>query len=76
MEELKINKKNSIFVDLNKFDYLAKEHDFIEITDWVNGEGWDFNINETQISLSRGTLDAINFLVLALDSKILKTDNK
>lgn len=62
----KYNKK-AIFDDLDKYDYLAKESDFIEVTEWHNGEGWDIYINDTHISLTSGQLDAINYLTKSLD---------
>lgn len=36
---IETNKRNSAHIDLKKFDYLAKDSDFIEVTDWTNGEG-------------------------------------
>lgn len=59
--------RKSISADLNRFDYLAKENDFIEVTEWHNGEGWDININDTKISLTDGELKAINHLIVELD---------
>lgn len=38
---MKINTKRSVSDELNKYDYLAKANEFIEITEWVNGEGID-----------------------------------
>ena len=57
-----VNRK-SISDDLHKYDYLAKEHSFIEVTEWANGEGWDISIDDDPvISLTWGQLDAINYL--------------
>lgn len=53
--------------NLNKFDYLAKEDDFIEITEWNNGEGWTIHINEHVINLTIGQLEAINYLTKTLE---------
>lgn len=55
---------------LKKFCYLAKDNDFIEVTEWSNGEGWDVSIGEKIFSLTRGELDALHFLTLALDKNI------
>lgn len=33
---------------------LAKKDDFIEVTEWTNGEGWDITINDKVIPLTRG----------------------
>ncbi len=38
--------KKSVSDDLKKYDHLAKDSDFIEITEWHNGEGWDQRKND------------------------------
>lgn len=58
--------RKSISDDLHKYDYLAKEHSFIEVTEWANGEGWDITIDDKVMSLTYGQLDAIKYLTLAL----------
>lgn len=32
--------RKSVNDKLRKYDHLAKDGDFIEITEWTNGEGW------------------------------------
>lgn len=64
MEKYKIN---AISEDLRKFDYLAKEYDYIEVTEWHNGEGWNIDLNGTVIQLTDGQLKAINYLTQTLD---------
>ena len=61
-----LTQRKSISDDLHKYDYLAKEHSFIEVTEWANGEGWDITIDDKVISLTDGQLDAIQYLTLAL----------
>ena len=56
----------SISDDLNKYDYLAKTGDFIQVTEWANGEGYDISINDRIFNLTSGQLDAINYLVQTL----------
>ena len=51
-----------VFDKLRKYDYLAEEADFIEITEWTNEEGWDIAFKDKIISLSIGQLEAINHL--------------
>ena len=58
--------RKSINDNLRKYDHLAKENSFIEITEWYNGEGWDITIDDRMISLTWGQLDAIQYLTLAL----------
>ena len=61
------NKRKSVHDDLNVYDFLAKENDFIEVTEWTNKEGWDITINDKIISLTEGQLNAINYLTKYLD---------
>lgn len=60
-------KRESINDNLKKYDFLAKDSDFIEVTEWANGEGWDISINDKIFQLTMGELDAINYLVKSLD---------
>ena len=62
--------RKAISEKLKNFCYLAKDDDFIEVTEWTNGEGWDISIGEKIFPLTRGELDALHFLTLALDKKI------
>lgn len=61
-----VNRK-SVSDKLTKYDYLAKDDDFIEVTEWTNGEGYDIVINDKIISLTSGQLDAINYLTKSLE---------
>lgn len=61
--------RKSVNDKLRKYDHLAKDDDFIEVTEWANGEGWDVTINERQLLLTRGQLDAIEYLTRSLDYK-------
>jgi len=65
--EYKVDQRKSIFADLNEFCVLSKEHDFIEITEWTNGDGYDITINERLFMFSHGQLDAIRILVKQLN---------
>ena len=60
-------KRKSVNDNLQKYDYLAKDYEFIEVTEWRNGEGWDISINDKIIQLTIGQLDAINYLTKSLD---------
>lgn len=64
---MKINKRKSVSDELKKYDHLAKDIDFIEVTEWTNGEGWDIWLTDILISLTYGQLEAINYLVKTLD---------
>ena len=65
---METNKRKAISDKLNKYCTLANENDFIEVTEWTNGEGWDITLNgKPVISLTYGELEAINFLTKAID---------
>lgn len=66
---MEFNSRKSINDKLKKYDYLAKDNDFIEVIEWTNGEGYDIIINDKIISLTRGQIDAINYLVSSLEYK-------
>lgn len=66
---MEYNTRQAVSSKLKKFDYLSKEEDIIEVTEWSNGEGWDIYISDTLLQLTRGQLDAINFLTKAIDFK-------
>ena len=68
---MEIVNRKSINDQLKKYTYSGDDSDFIEVTDWVNGEGIDIVIQTTTsskfISLSYGELEAINYLSKSLD---------
>lgn len=72
---MKIYNKKSVSDDLKKYDYLAKEDDFIEVTEWSNGEGISVTINMNTFELTFGQLDAINYLSQALKYESFKENN-
>lgn len=68
---MQTNNRKSVNDKLSKYCYLTnKEEDFIEVTEWTNGEGWDININDNTISLTIGQLDAINYLTKVLQYNV------
>ena len=73
---MKIGSRKSINDDLQKYDPLKNKFSFIEITEWTNGEGWDIAINEKMFNLTHGELEAINYLVKALDYESDKVKDK
>lgn len=64
---MEFNSRKSVNDKLKKYDYLAKDEDYIEIVEWTNGEGYDITINDKIISLTNGQLDAINYLTKSLE---------
>lgn len=67
-DDFKTYNRRTVSADLNRFDSLAKEDDFIEVSEWDNGEGWDISIGDDKhFSLTYGELKAVNFLTAMLD---------
>lgn len=64
---METNLRKTVSEKLKVFDYIAKDDDFIEVSEWSNGEGWDITINDRHFHLTYGTLDAINYLTKAID---------
>lgn len=63
-------KKKAVFCNLKEFDASAKEHSYIEITEWKNGEGFDLNVynySVRNISISYAEFDIIKKLVKKLN---------
>lgn len=66
---MEITKVNQITDSLKKYTYSDKDSDYITLTEWANGEGYDIDINGKLITLSDSELEAINYLTLALRYK-------
>lgn len=68
---MEFNSRKSVNDKLKKYDYLAKDEDYIEVTEWTNGEGYDITIdggsNYKQFSLTDGELEAIKYLTKSLE---------
>lgn len=72
----KIESVRSITTKMKMFDLTSKESDYISVTEWPNGEGWDICIKDKMISISRDELEAINFLTTAVDRSINIEENE
>ena len=56
----------SVSDNLSKYSYVAKDGDYITVTEWANGEGWDIDLNGKLIQLHDTELEAINYLTQVL----------
>ena len=67
-------KRKSVHDKLSKYDYLSNHNsdDFIEVTEWANGEGISITINMNTFELTFGQLDAINYLSQVLRYESIK----
>jgi len=68
---MKTYTRKTVLSDLKKHCTFAKEHDFVEITEWINGEGFDVTIDSTNketFSLTNGQFNLLKKLVKKLDA--------
>ena len=63
---MEVTKVSQITDSLKKYTYSGKDSDYITLTEWANGEGYDIDINGKLIALSDNELDAINYLALVM----------
>ena len=63
--EITKNDRKALIAPLN--DAWHKEHDFIEVTEWSNGEGWDISITEKQFQLHFTEWDVLKKLIKKFD---------
>lgn len=70
---MEINNRKSVYCLLKdlKYGWNTTDSDYIEVTQWTNGEGWDitiyYNKEERHISLNYEDLNIINYLTKYLD---------
>ena len=59
-------KRNAVFSSLEQYCPLSKKDGYIEVTEWNNGEGYDFFVNngtsEQRFSLTVGELRLLQVL--------------
>jgi len=59
-------KRKAIFDELNRYDLIAGKNDYIEVTEWHNGEGFDVEISSklgARFQLTYGEYNALKKLV-------------
>lgn len=76
MADITFYKLDTAFAVLDKFDPCAKPDDFIEVSIWNNGEGFDAHLSshaEQAIRLTWGEFKALKKLVKELDKPFKPT---
>ena len=72
MTDITIYKLDAAFTNLQKFDHCAKPDDFIEVSLWHNGEGFDAHLSSNNscqsIKLTWGEFKALKKLIKELDN--------
>ena len=54
--------RTSKFTELKNYDHLAKDSDFMEVTEWHNGEGFDVITGDKHFQLTWGEFEALQAL--------------
>jgi hypothetical protein len=71
MAKIKENKiiecnRKSAYINIYRLCTFARENDYLEMTEWANGEGYDIKFvllgKENKIALTIGQLDALTLL--------------
>ena len=66
--KIEFSSRKSVFVPLE--ETWHKEHDFMEVTEWTNGEGWDITISdEKHIALHFTEFEILKELIAKLEEK-------
>ena len=65
--EIEVKNRKSVNARLMDFCYLSNKHDFVEVTEWTNGDGFDVTLNDTTFMMTHGQLKAIKTLVKKLN---------
>ena len=64
---IEVSKRRSIFSKLPPYCHHSGDQDYMEVTEWSNGEGYDIIINRIsggdKFSLSYGELDLLQVLL-------------
>ena len=68
---MELKKRNSVFTELKPFCYMSVDNDFIEVTEWTNGEGFDITISnksgEKLTSMTHGEYKALKKVIKFLN---------
>jgi len=64
---IEIKQRKSKFTELSLYDHFAEQNDYMEFTEWSNGEGFDVSTGLTKhyqtFSLTYGQWEAMQALV-------------
>jgi hypothetical protein len=75
-----MDKRLSVFREVAEYSHISKDGDFIEVTRWINGEGYDVTIgtiwNYRQFTISEGEFKLLKFLIKSLTKEMDKEFKK
>jgi len=62
-----VSKRKAVFSELNRYCHMSGDNDYVEVTEWSNGEGWDINIHrkngDEKFSLTYGEWELLQVLI-------------
>jgi len=62
-----LSNRKAKFTNLKPYCHFARQDDYIEVTEWSNGEGYDVTIHNVDgikhMSLTMGEFDALTVLI-------------
>ena len=68
MSKIEVSKRRSLFAELKPYCHHSGENDYMEVTEWSNGEGYDIMIDRKGgygkiISLTHGEWELMQVLI-------------
>jgi len=64
---IQTSKRRAVFAELKGYCHMCGDNDYVEVTEWSNGEGWDININrknsDERFSLTYGEWELLQVLI-------------
>ena len=64
---IEVSKRRAVFAVLKPYDHMSGPDDYMEVTEWSNGEGVDINIDRTRgsekLSLTYGEWELLQVLM-------------
>ena len=64
---IEVSQRRAVFAELGNYCMHSGEHDYMEVTQWSNGEGFDINIDRRRgsekFSLSYGEWELLSVLM-------------
>ena len=65
--KVEVNNRRSVFAELKDYCMHSGDHDYMEVTEWANGEGYDIVIDRKRgierFSLSHGEWELLQILM-------------
>lgn len=62
---MKTYKREARFSELKNYCHLSKPHEYMEVCEWANGEGFDVAIGDTHFQLTWGQFNLLQVLALS-----------